>query len=480
MKTMNRYQKLFSDTVIYGIGTFGSKLLVFLLMPLYTAWLSTAQYGTAELITSTANLLIPIACVGISNGVFRFVAERGSDKTAVFSTSIALLAIGSAVFALLAPLLGLIGYFDGYTWLIVLYVLSANLQSVTSQYVRATDRARLFALQGILNTLVTVLFNILFLAVWHLGVVGYVLSVIVGNLITTVFLLLVARLWRVLRLSAVQGSIMKELLYFSLPLIPTTVCWLITDLSDRYMVTYFCGEGANGIYSAAYKIPTIVNLVSGIFMQAWQFSAVASSSDDQACKSFYSEVLRGFLSVIFIGAAGLILLSRLLTALLLNVSYFEAWRYMPTLLCAAALEAIVSFLATVYMVKKKSMHSFLTATVGTVLNLLLNFLLIPRMGALGAAIATLASYGAVLLVRLIDAPRLIGFRLYLPRLTLSTLLLLVSAAVMTLAPTGRILITLLLTAAVVAINAPALLKSLSVLLRRRTRQEAAINHENAV
>ena len=480
MKTMNRYQKLFSDTVIYGIGTFGSKLLVFLLMPLYTAWLSTAQYGTAELITSTANLLIPIACVGISNGVFRFVAERGSDKTAVFSTSIALLAIGSAAFALLSPLLGLIGYFDGYTWLIVLYVLSANLQSVTSQYVRATDRARLFALQGILNTLVTVLFNILFLAVWHLGVVGYVLSVIVGNLITTVFLLLAARLWRVLRLSAVQGSIMKELLYFSLPLIPTTVCWLITDLSDRYMVTYFCGEGANGIYSAAYKIPTIVNLVSGIFMQAWQFSAVASSSDDQACKSFYSEVLRGFLSVIFIGAAGLILLSRLLTTLLLNVSYFEAWRYMPTLLCAAALEAIVSFLATVYMVKKKSMHSFLTATVGTVLNLLLNFLLIPRMGALGAAIATLASYGAVLAVRLVDAPRLIGFRLYLPRLAVSTLLLLASAAVMTLAPTGRILITLLLTAAVVGINAPALIKSLLVLLQRRNVGKGEREEENAV
>ena len=157
---MNRYQKLFSDTVIYGIGTFGSKLLVFLLMPLYTAWLSTAQYGTAELITSTANLLIPIACVGISNGVFRFVAERGSDKTAVFSTSIALLAIGSAAFALLSPLLGLIGYFDGYVWLIIFYVISANLQAVCAQYVRAIDRTRLFAVQGILNTLLTILFNI--------------------------------------------------------------------------------------------------------------------------------------------------------------------------------------------------------------------------------------------------------------------------------------------------------------------------------
>ena len=78
---MNRYKKLFSDTVILGLGTFGSKLLVFLLMPFYTAWLSTDQYSTAELITSTANLLIPLACVGIANGIFRFelVGELDAD-----------------------------------------------------------------------------------------------------------------------------------------------------------------------------------------------------------------------------------------------------------------------------------------------------------------------------------------------------------------------------------------------------------------
>ena len=467
---MNRYQKLFSNTAVIAIGTFGSKLLVFLLMPLYTAWLSTSQYGTAELITSTANLLIPLACIGISNGVFRFAAERESNKEAVFSTSLALLGIGSAVFLAISPLLSLIGYFDGYAWLIVLYVLFANLQSVCAQYVRAIDRARLFALQGILNTLITILCNVVFLAVWDMGVTGYVLSVIIGNVVTTAFLVVVARLWRVCRIKAVDRKIMKELLWFSLPLIPTTVCWLITDLSDRYMVTYFCGDHVNGIYSAAYKIPTVVNLISGIFMQAWQFSAVASSSQEDACRDFYSDVFRGFLSVITIGAAGLILFSRLLADLLLSASYFEAWRFMPTLLCAAAIEAIVSFLATVYMVKKKSMHSFLSAMVGTVMNLILNFFLIPSYGALGAAVATLTAYAAVLIVRLIDAPRMIRFRMYLPRMAVSILLLFAMALIMTLDVSGRIVWTSLLTAAVVLLNAPALLKSMMGLLRRRRPQ----------
>lgn len=465
---MNRYKKLFSDTVILGLGTFGSKLLVFLLMPLYTAWLSTTQYSTAELITSTANLLIPLACVGISNGIFRFAAEREANKKAVFSSSLALLGIGFGGFLLLCPLLSLIDYFTGYTWLIVLYVLFADLQAVCAQYIRAIDRTRLFAIQGILNTVLTILFNVIFLVVFDLGVVGYVLSVIVGNLFTTVFLVIRAKLWQVFSLSSIDRRMMKDLLRFSLPLIPTTVCWLITDLSDRYMVTYFCGDHINGIYSAAYKIPTIVNLISGIFMQAWQFSAVAQSSDEEACKSFYSEVFRGFLSVIMIGAAGLILLSRFLSGLLLNSAYFEAWQFMPTLLCATALEAIVSFLATVYMVRKKSMHSFLTAMVGTLLNIALNLLLIPEWGALGAAVATLASYAAVLIVRMIDAPRIIKFRMCLPRLAVSVAFLFTSALVMTLvADATRIWWTLIITVIIVAINVPALWGSFKKLLTRR-------------
>ncbi len=464
---MNRYKKLFSDTVILGLGTFGSKLLVFLLMPLYTALLSTDQYGTAELITGTANLLIPLACVGIGNGIFRFAADKEENKSVVFSSGMLLLGCGLLGFLLLSPLLSLVSYFDGYLWLIVLYVIFANIQAVCAQYVRAVDRTRLFALQGILNTVLTILFNILFLLVWDLGVTGYVLSVIVGNLLTTVFLFLAARLWKEFKLAYVKRETVKELLWFSLPMIPTTVCWLITDLSDRYMVTYFCGEHINGIYSAAYKIPTIVTLISSIFMQAWQFSAVTQSSDEKACENFYSKVFEGFLSLIMIGSAALIVLSRFLSSLLLHSNYYEAWRFMPVLLCAAALEAIVSFLATVYLVKKKSMHSFYTAILGSALNLLLNFLLIPQIGGMGAAIATLASYCAVMIARLIDAPRIIAFRLYLTRLIISSFLIFFAASAMILGEENGILLALIITLVVFALNVSPLFKSLKALLKKR-------------
>ena len=464
---MNRYRKLFSDTVILAFGTFGSKLLVFLLMPLYTALLSPAEYGTAELITSTANLIMPFACLGVTTGMFRFAAEQGRDQARVFSSGLALVGAGFGALLLVGLPLYAWGGLPLDVGLVILYVLSADLQAVCAQYIRALDRTRLFAWQGVFNTLLTILCNLLFLIAFGMGVTGYVLAVIVGNLCTTALLVVAGRLWRVFRPRLVSRETMRELFRFSLPMIPATICWLITDLSDRYFVTAICGEAANGIYAAAYKIPTIVNLASGIFMQAWQFSAVAQSADDGVCRRFYSEVFRGFLSLVFIGAAVLLLLSRFLCRLLLDSSYFEAWRYMPTLLCAAALEAVVSFLATVYLVKKKSMHSFLTAMAGAGLNLLLNALMIPGMGALGAAVATLIGYGAVYLLRMWDVPRLLRFGLCLPRQAVSIALLLALAAAMTIAPPGRLLWGGLLTLGISALNLPALVRGLRELLHSR-------------
>ena len=466
---MNKYKKLASNTVILGIGTFGSKLLVFLLMPLYTAWLTTAEFGTAEMIAGIANFLIPIACVGISTGIFRFAAEREADQTKVFSSSVALLGLGLGGFLLLSPILFLIPYCRPYVWLVVFYVLFADLQAVCAQYLRAIDRTALFAGQGILNTALTIACNVLFLFVFDMGVEGYILSVIVGNLLTTIFIVCCAKLWKAFSFASIDRKLMKDLLLFSLPMIPATLCWIITNLSDRVMVTYFCGESVNGLYAAAYKIPTIVNLVAGIFLQAWQFSAVNEEEDPVECSRFYSRVWEAFLSVIMIGSAGLILFSRFLTKLLLNVAFFDAWKYMPTLLCAVALEALVSFLASIYLVRKKSSHSFVTALVGAIANIALNLWLIPIIGALGAAIATLASYAIVLVLRMFDTQRMIPFKLCFSRLCISTLLLFGAAAITTLDVTGRFWWTFLCAVAICAINAPALLKGLRAIVAKRMK-----------
>ena len=160
---MDKYRKLLSNTLILTIGTFASKLLVYFLMPLYTAILSTEQYGTADLITNAANLLIPFCCIGITHGVFRFTADKAENNRVIFSSGICVLLISSAIFLLISPFISFIPYFEGYAWLIALYVICSNFHTLAKEYIRAKGMMKLYAVQSIIGTVLVIAFNLLFL-----------------------------------------------------------------------------------------------------------------------------------------------------------------------------------------------------------------------------------------------------------------------------------------------------------------------------
>ena len=156
---MGKYKRLLSNTAILGAGTFASKVLVLLLMPFYTSILSTAEFGTADLISQTANLLIPLAAVGICDGIFRFTLDSAEDKKSILSTGVAILLAGSAVMCAGAQLLRLFGTLGDYVWLIILYVIGANLHLAFANFLRAEGKNVLFAVQGIINTALTIILN---------------------------------------------------------------------------------------------------------------------------------------------------------------------------------------------------------------------------------------------------------------------------------------------------------------------------------
>ena len=185
-----------ANTVLFGISTFGARFLTFLLTPFYTRILSSAEYGVTDLLLQTGNLIIPIASVGIANGVIRYGLERSTDKNSVFTTGLLTASAGFVILLLLSPLLDRVAFLSGYVWLILLYVLAANVHSVCNQFARSIGHVRLFALDGILRTALTILFNILLLAVFPMGVTGYVLANVLADGITTAFVFIRAKQWR--------------------------------------------------------------------------------------------------------------------------------------------------------------------------------------------------------------------------------------------------------------------------------------------
>ncbi len=470
MPPSSRYTRLLTNTAVFTVGKLLSQLMVFLMTRLYTAYLSPADYSTADLIANMANLLIPLACVGISEGIFRNAAARDGDKEAVFTNGLAVLGGGSLLFLggtlvclCLSPLFNFLPFLEGFEWLLVLYVLWANLHSVVSQYLCAIGRTKLYAGQGLLNTALVIGLNILFLPVFDLGVTGYVLSTVIADLLTTVFLVAVARLWRAVKPRSVSRNAIRALLRFCLPLVPTTVFWWITGVSDRYMVAEMRSPEMNGLYAAAYKIPTLLIYAVGIFDSAWKLS-VAAEDDPAAAASFYSRVWRVYTTVAFLGGGALMLFCRLFARLLFAPAYRAAWIYIPLLTVATIFTALDTFLGSVYFAGRRTKWSMLTALVGAVLNVALNLLLIPGWGAMGASLATFVSYFTVFVLRLITTRRLIPFDQEWRRWTVNTALTLALAASVSLTDTlSPILMwgaVVLLFGGMVAFNARAVIEVL--------------------
>jgi O-antigen/teichoic acid export membrane protein len=301
--------------------------------------------------------------------------------------------------------------------------------------------------QGIINTVLTILFNVLFLVIlpdnnFFNSAYGYVLSIVIADFIVGAFLLIYAKLYRDIKIKHFNRSLAVSMLKYSLPLIPTTIFWWITNVSDRYMVTYFNGSAKNGLYAAAYKIPTILTLVTGVFSEAWQFSAV-KVNDEKERSNFYSTVFSCFQALIFVASAAVIAFSRIISNILFASDYYTAWEFIPVLVVSSIFSSFVTFLSSVYMVRKRSVKSFVTSMIGALSNIVLNFIFIPTelnfgfftmkcigWGAQGAAIATVISYVIVFIIRVADTGKLLKFDLHLVRLGINSFITVLGVASM--------------------------------------------------
>lgn len=424
MNRKNKYTTLVSNTFLISIGTFGSKLLTFFMVRFYTEVLTPSDYGTADLIMQGANLLFPVISMGIVEGVFRFALGNPKKRRNIFSAGVWVITGGSAVLAAVTVLTWSADLFDDVLWLMAIYTIASCYHSLCAQFIRAQGKMALYAGQGILNTVLVIGLNILFLLVFKWGITGYVLSTAVADILCSGFLVFKEKLWQYLTVKPGKG-LLAHMLRYSVPLIPTTIFWWITSVSDRYMITAFLGSDANGIYAVAAKIPTLLTLMATIFLEAWQFSAIAESAGERREHiRFYSKIWKIFMSAMFLAGGVVIALSQWEIRVLSADEYYSAWQYIPLLSAAMIFSSFVTFAGSIYVVEKKSLLSFGTSMAGAAVNILLNLILIPtELGIQGAVIATFSSYFLVFLIRSKNARKLLPFRLYSQRLTVNCMIM---------------------------------------------------------
>ena len=467
MARVDRYKKLFSNTLILGLGTLASKVLTVLLMPLYTSYLTEGQYGIVDLVVQAANLLIPLVSLGINTAVLRFNMDGETDRKSVLTTGLTVNLLSFAVFLLFFPLVRRIPIFGEYAILVYGFVFTSIIHYLFSYFVKSLQRVKLFTIASIIGTAITLLLDVLFLAVWNMGVVGYILAILLSDLTCTVILIVAAKLYRYLDFRKLNKPVVSAMLRYSIPLIPNSALWWVTDMSDRYMVTWMVSEAANGLYAIAYKIPNLLILVCGIFMDAWQMSILTEKSKLEQQK-FFSHVFSMYQSVIFVGASFLILCAKLVTRILVADNFYPSWEYMPTLIIATALSCFVTFLGTIYIVEKKSKSSLFTTVIGTVFNLVCNFILIPLMGVHGAALSTALSYGLVFLLRALHTRKYIPITWNIGRFAINAAVVVGQAILMVLEVKGWMYIEGGLFLFLLVLNFRPLLGSIRQVISRRT------------
>lgn len=430
----NRYKRLMSNTVIFAIGTFSSKILVFLMLRFYTGILTTAEYGVVDALINSGQLLIPIASLGINNAVIRFGLEDAYDKPTVFSTGIYTIAACFLGVCVVSPLAYFISFMNGYVIYVLLFVLASNFRTLCIQFALSMGYSKLFALNGIGNTFLNILLNILFLAVFRWGITGYLLANIVSDFVMgmLMFVAVGERHYIISRRSRrYDRKLARKMRRYAIPTMPQTICQWIINMSDRYMVIYFVNTSTNGLYSAANKIPNVLLIVANLFADAWQISAVKESEEKEQI-TFYTKVLAAYSSVAFIASSAIIMFSRFIMTFMVDKSYFEAWIYIPVLTLGTTFGLLSTFLGSVYMLKLRSRNSMTTTMICAAINISLNALLIPAMnhgygafwGAMGAGIATLISYFALFLIRAIDSRRYLKIGWNIPKTAISIGLLL--------------------------------------------------------
>lgn len=438
---MKKYIYLLKNIGLLTLSNFGSKLLHFFLVPLYTSVLSTSEYGIYDLLTVTISLMIPILTMSIMEATFRFALDEDCDLQEIFSISCKVVTKGLLVFSLIVTVnyfTDLIPTVNEYLWYFVLMFVSTIINQLLESFARGVGKVTDIAIGGIINSFFVLTLNVYFLVVAKMGLHGYFLANIIALTITSLYYTFRIKIQKYISYKKARGNKEKEMMQYSRPLVINSMGWWINNVSDRYIVTFLCGVNANGIYSVAYKIPSLLSIVQTIFNTAWQLSTVeAYNKNDE--EGFFKNIYTSYNVIMVLCCSGMIMLTRFMAKILYADEFYEAWKYVPFLMISVVFGAMVGVFGGVFQAVKDSQIQKRITVIGAVVNIVFNIILVAKIGALGAAIATALSYFVVWILSFCHVKKYICMRINFARDLVSYVVLVIQAVLMLLFENTKVL-----------------------------------------
>lgn len=404
----HRVKELISNTLLFTIANMGSKILVFLMVPLYTAVLSTEEYGIADMVQTTTQMLFPILTVMVSEAVLRFCFLKDYSVNQTFSIGVRITSIGVLFSIVVSIILYFLPYFNSlskYVFLVPVMFTFTSFMNLFHKFARGIDKVKVSAVAGLINTTIIILLNILFLLVLRIGVLGYLLAYIGGDFTATLYMACKCKAFGYYE-KRKSKDLRSQMLKYSAPLVPNSLSWWALTNFNRYIMLAVLGVSAVGVYSATLRIPSILTVMSDIFAQAWLLSALKNYGDDES-KKFIRAMHNKFFSLLIVLTGFMIIMAHPIAKILLSRDFSNYWYVSTFLFISVFFGALVGFLGSIFSAERKNTMQFVSTIVGAVVSIIITIVFIKPYGVIVVSIATMVGYLVIWIIRRIAVTKYI-------------------------------------------------------------------------
>lgn len=402
---MGKYSRLGKNTLLVFVGNMGSKLISLLMLPFYTAWLSVADYGVTDLVLVYVSFLLSIVTFCLADAVFIFPKGQSKDlQKKYFSSGFFIATIGLGVTALLFYLIQLylvyiksINSFTEYVWIIYFILVASFLQSYTQQFSRSLDKITVYAISGVVLTASTAILSFLLIPRYKLN--GYFLAQIISLILSSIYTFFASKSYQYLSLYSLSKKYYKEMLHYSIPLIPNGVMWWVVSGLNRPIMEKYLGLQEIGLFAVANKFPSVIAILFSVFIYSWQISVLEEFSKEGYAK-FYNKVLHIVFSLLILLSCGMAIFSPLIISIVVDAKFTEASKFIPLLSLGAVFSSFSGMIGANFSAVRKSKYYFYSSAWGALGSIVLSFILIPLYGLYGACLAVIGSLFLMTLARL--------------------------------------------------------------------------------
>lgn len=386
---------LFKGMIIYSIGNFGTKILSFLIVPLYTYYITTEDMGTYDLLITTVNLLIPIVTLQISDAAYSWMMREKGVKDICIKSTFQVLIFNTIISSLVIICINQI-FPIPYCMELILVLASSNALTIAQKLLRGLKNQKLFAFSGIFYTFIFLMLNFIQICIFNLGVKSLFTSAIIANILSLLIILLLEGRLRTSLIDTIDLNLIKKMLRFSAPLIANQLSWWVINSSDRYIITFFLGKVANGIFAISYKFPTILEIILNLFNTSWQDISIVDDIDQG---TYYGGIFKQLYRFSFMILLPLIPITKIAIKLIVENSYKSAANYIPFLYLGTIFLAFSAFYGVGYLRSGNTKQASLTSIYGAVVNAIVSLGLIKFIGLQAAAVSTFVGFFVIWLIR---------------------------------------------------------------------------------